>query len=296
MFNNFSSSCLDSYPNNIEIIDLNYKNLKEFPDLSRFTNLKELYIKKNNLIRIPKLPDTLKIFDCSWNNTITYIHSIPPNLYSLNCHGNNISQLPELPSSLTYLNISCNNFSILPKLPNHLINLFCTNNKLTILPTLPNTLKSFDCSYNEIIQLPICPSELYLLCCHNNQLTEIPNSYSNITLLYCSNNNIINITSFNKLVAITFEKNIFYSIFDLSTIEQDSYIKNTCRTTRFVNIINSINKFKYTFYCLKYKSQFIKLLWSMREKKAMKEYHPNNLIKLLDNILEEDIDDIIDKW
>jgi len=76
---------IDDLPNDITVLNLNYDELYEFPDLTRFTNLQELYIVKNNFITIPKLPDTLKILDCSWNNSITSFHSIPPNLIELHC-------------------------------------------------------------------------------------------------------------------------------------------------------------------------------------------------------------------
>ena len=288
---------IDDLPNTITVLNLNYEDLHEFPDLSRFTNLKELYLKRNNFITIPKLPDTLKILDCSWNFLIKSFHSIPPNLVELHCQGNNLSYLPLLPSSLTYLNCNSNYFNFIPPLPSKLEKLFCTNNNLTMLPILPNTLTHFDCSKNKIKQLPICSRELYMISCSYNKLTEIPNSYSNVKLLYCSNNDIISIPFLSKnLAGIICGNTWIYSNFNLYDVEQHSYFIHSFVARDIAVIINKLNKFKYTYNCLKFKTQFIKLLWKMRERKAKELYHPSNLIKLLNTVSEEDVDDALEKW
>ena len=293
----FKSISIDDLPNTITVLNLNYEDLEEFPDLSRFTNLKELYIIRNYFITIPKLPDTLEILNCSWNISIRSFHSIPPNLVELHCQGNNLSYLPLLPSSLTYLNCNYNNFDFIPQLPSKLQKLFCTNNNLTILPILPDTLTYLDCSKNQIKQLPICSSNLYMISCSYNKITEIPNSYSNIKLLYCSNNDIISIPFLSKnLACITCDNTWLYSNFNLYDVEQHSYFIHSFVARDIAFIINKINKFKYTYNCLKCKPQFINWLWKMREKRAIKLYHPSNLIKLLNDVSEEEVDDVLEKW
>ena len=293
----FKSISIDDLPNTITVLNLNYEDLDEFPDLSRFTNLKELYLKKNNFITIPKLPDTLEIFDCSWNNLITSFHSIPPNLVELYCQGNKLSYLPLLPSSLTYLNCNSNNFDFIPPLPPKLEKLFCTNNNLTMLPILPNTLTYLDCNKNQIKRLPVCSKKLYIISCSYNKLTEIPNSYSNVKLLYCSNNDIISLPFLsNNLVSIRCANTWLYSNFNLYDIEHHSYFMHTFVARDITIILNKINKFKYTYNCLKCKTQFMKWLWKMRERKATELYHPSNLIKLLNEVSEEEVDEALEKW
>jgi Leucine-rich repeat (LRR) protein len=293
----FKARSIDDLPNTITVLNLNHEDLHEFPDLSRFTNLKELYLIRNYFITIPKLPDTLEILNCSWNISIMSFHSIPPNLIELHCQGNKLSYLPLLPSSLTYLNCNYNNFYFIPQLPSNLQKLFCTNNNLTILPILPNTLTYLDCSKNQINQLPICSRNLHMISCSYNKLTEIPNSYSNIKLLYCSNNDIISIPFLSKnLSAIICDNTWLYSNFNLYDVEQHSYFIHSFVARDIAVIINKLNKFKYLYNCLKCKTQLIKLLWNMREKKAKELYHPNNLIKLLNTTSEEEVDETLEKW
>ena len=292
-----TSISIDDLPNTITILNMSNEDLDEFSDLSRFTNLKELYLKKNNFITIPKLPDTLEILDCSWNNLITSFHSIPPNLVELHCQGNKLSYLPLLPSSLTYLNCNSNNFDFIPPLPSKLEKLFCTNNNLTMLPILPDTLTYLDCSKNQIKQLPMCSSKLHMLSCSYNKLTEIPNSYSNIKLLYCSNNDIISVPFLSKnLLCIICNNTWLYSNFDLDDVEKYSYLMHTFVARDIAILLNKINKFKYTYNCLKCKTQFMKWLWKMRERRATELYHPSNLIKLLNTTSEEEVDKALEKW
>ena len=292
-----TSISIDDLPNTITILNLNYDDLYEFPDLTRFTNLQELYIVKNNFITIPKLPDTLKILDCSWNNTITSFHSIPPNLVELHCQGNKLSYLPLLPSSLEHLSCGTNNFDFIPPLPSNLKKLFCMNNNLTMLPILPNTLTYLDCSKNQIKRLPICSRNLHMFSCSYNKLTEIPNSYFNVKLLYCSNNDIISLPFLSKnLACIKCDNTWLYSTFNLHNVEEYSYFMNTIVARDIARIINKLNKIKYTYNCLKCKIQFIKWLWKMREKRATELYHPSNLIKLLESVMEDEIDEALEKW
>lgn len=288
---------IDDLPNDITVLNLNYHNLHKFPDLSRFTNLQELYLTKNHVNTIPKLPDTLKILDCSWNNSITSFHSIPPNLVELHCQGNKLSYLPLLPSSLIYLNCTSNNFDFIPPLPSNLQKLFCTNNNLTMLPILPNTLTYLDCGKNKIKQLPICSSKLHMLNCSYNKLNEIPNSYYNVKLLYCSNNNIISLPFLSKnLVGIVCSNTWLYINFNLYQVEQYSYFVNSFVSRDISRIINKLNKFKYTYNCLKCKTQFMKWLWKTKERMAREIYHPSNLIKLLNTVSEEEVDEALEKW
>ena len=66
------------------------------------------------------------------------------------------------------------------------------------------------------------------------------------------------------------------------------------------NISLCLERFKMTFYCLKYKTKLQNWLWvKVRLPKIKKMYHPNNLNELLytgNNMTEEEFDDIITNW
>jgi hypothetical protein len=75
-----------------------------------------------------------------------------------------------------------------------------------------------------------------------------------------------------------------------------------CEIINPVNSINSLkieikklNNFIFLYYCLRYKKQFRKLLYEkVREPVAIKKYHPNNLIKRLDE--NSDLDMVLEEW
>ena len=67
------------------------------------------------------------------------------------------------------------------------------------------------------------------------------------------------------------------------------------------NKLKKLYNFKYLFYCLKYKNKFRNWLWiKIREPKIKKQYHPNNLLILLneidDNNYEEKMDSLLNNW
>ena len=64
--------------------------------------------------------------------------------------------------------------------------------------------------------------------------------------------------------------------------------------------INIINQFRELFYALKYKKQFLDLLWvRIREPKIRNKYHPNNLIAMLEGkeeISVDELDTLLESW
>jgi len=56
--------------------------------------------------------------------------------------------------------------------------------------------------------------------------------------------------------------------------------------------------FRHLYYSLKFKSQFLHLLWKIREPKIIKKYHPSYLEELLKDDVEGtlDIDMVLDNW
>jgi hypothetical protein len=65
------------------------------------------------------------------------------------------------------------------------------------------------------------------------------------------------------------------------------------------NQIEIINQFRELFYALKYKKQFIKWLWHIREPKIRNKYKPENLIALLEGKEEstlDELDELLENW
>jgi hypothetical protein len=59
--------------------------------------------------------------------------------------------------------------------------------------------------------------------------------------------------------------------------------------------IETLNNFCHLYYSLRFKKQLRKLLWEkVREKQIMNKYHPNYLLKNLEE--NADLDDFLNKW
>ena len=229
------------------------------PDLSRFYKLTELQCIYNQLTQLPTLPPTLKYLSCC-HNQLTQLPTLPPTLIMLYCSNNQLTQLPTLPPTLTMLLCSYNQFTQLPTLPPTLTDLYCYNNQLSQLPSLPSTLK-------------------YLVCC-NNQLTQLPTLPSTLLHLDCRNN------------LFPYDHEIHDEIYDRTN--KTKYI------IQMTNKNNIIIRFKELFYALKYKKKFRHLLWvHIREPKIRTKYHPDNLIKMLEdreNLTLDELDEFDNKW
>jgi hypothetical protein len=220
---------LDSLPNDIKIINLESKNLKELPDLSRFTNLEILNCSENKLTSIPRLNNTLEI---------------------LYCDNNKLKNLPKLNDNLEIL---C-----------------CDNNKLKNLPQLNNNLRVLYCSDNYLDSLPKLNDNLKILHCNNNKLNILP---------------LLN----NKILEFHFYENPIYDVIGTTDI-------NTVKRK-----LSILNKFKNMYYYLKFKKKFRDILWiKIREPKIRKQYSPENLIKLLSTMNDENDEDefymLIENW
>jgi len=123
---------LNSLSEDILTIDISCKDIKSFPDLIRFKNLKELYCYDNYLTSIPSLPQNLEKLYCE-NNRLTSLPTLPENLKELDCDYNRLNFLSTLPQNLEKLN--------------------CSHNQLNLLPTLPQNLKILYCFINPIYEI-----------------------------------------------------------------------------------------------------------------------------------------------
>jgi len=144
--------CLDLLPNDVENINVSYKNLNYLPDLSRFKKLKVLYCSGNKLSSLPILPENLIELYCSCNK-LTSLPVLPEKLMVIHCNYNQLTSLPVLPEKLKESYCSCNKLTSLPVLNENLELLYCYNNNLTSLPVLPENLKELYYHSNPIYDI-----------------------------------------------------------------------------------------------------------------------------------------------
>lgn len=145
------SQYLDSLPSNIREIQLQEKNLKWLPDLTRFTQLRLFSCSNNKLTSLPALPDSLETLFCS-NNILTNLPALPLSLKELYCDNNKLTSLPLLPDNVLFtINCSNNQLTILPKIPDSLYMLYCYNNQINYIPE-GKGMKILNCYNNPIYE------------------------------------------------------------------------------------------------------------------------------------------------
>jgi len=116
--------------------------------------------------------------------------ALPPNLKSLTCYDNQLTQLPKLPATLEYIRCSNNLLTTLPSpLPDGLEVIECIQNKLQSLPTLPKNLKELVVWDNQLTVLPALPEGLEVLKCTNNKLWKLPELPATLRVLSWQGNN-----------------------------------------------------------------------------------------------------------
>lgn len=237
---------------------------------------------------------------------LIHLPSLPPSLTFLTCCNHKLTQLPELHFGLKNLICNNNEFSCLPKLPESLEQLFCYDNKLTSLPELPKSLKHLNCSNNLLTSLPILPPDLLTLSCINNKLKDLPSLPSLLVRINCSNNCIQYLPEIpDSLDELICGNNPFHSeryiyVRDLNNYSSEDDISFYRPLKHILDKIKTLNKFRELFYALKYKKQFRDLLWvKIREPKIRIKYHPDNLLKMLEEKGELDLDELdefMEQW
>ena len=219
---------------------------------------------------ITYLPDlsrftNLKILYCS-HNKLTSLSLLNPNLEELYCSYNKLTSLPKLNPNLKILCCHHNLLTILPPLTEKIEKLYCYNNKLTSLPPLNISLNELWCSYNQLTSLPSLNINLEELFCSYNSLTSFPNLNPKLKKCCCHLNPIYDIIYNSNMTILRYN-------------------------------IETLNRFKELFYCLKYKAKFRYLLWfKLREPKIQKKYHPTNLAILLNENNNIDLCKILNEW
>ena len=284
--------CSDNYlselpPLNDSLLELHCScnKLKKIPPLN--ANLKILLCSYNELEELPDFTSNLEMV-CCINNRIKYLPELNNKLLDLWCAYNKISVLPNLNDNLKYLNCSSNNLTNLPELNEKLEILNCSKNELKDMPKLNIFLNKLDCSENKLKYLSFLPTSLKYLYCYFNNLESLP-PVNNLEILYCSYNNLTCIPPLSTWYLTTLRSGgnpIHYVLNDtLYNYKRFSVNLNSLgEKRRRIKALKTIYKFRDVYYHLKYRQQFINLLWKTRENIAKKKYHPSNLIFLLDSL------------
>jgi Leucine-rich repeat (LRR) protein len=291
---------LQNLPSNIKSLYLSGERLEEFPDLSRFTELEELYCANNRLSRLPHnlcimLPN-LKVLACSGNN-LTELPPLGDQLESLYCINNMLTRLPTLPASLKCLFCSFNRICELPDLPPNLKDLMCGDNILTNIPELPDTLKQLYCGNNLITHLPKIVDSLKVLSCFNNQIRVLPELPDSLTELICYENELTSIPCLGPNVEeIDFQDNPIYDVihdaarcdeYDAHEYYNDDGVNPTKRNM-IIHTVRIIHNFRKMYYLNKFKGKFRDLLWvKIREPQIREQYAPYKILNLLNEIGED---------
>jgi hypothetical protein len=144
-----------------------------------------------------------------------------------------------------------------------------SNKKLTFIPDLSKFTKltHLICSGNKLTQLPPLNNELLHLNCDSNNIKYLPNLSHSLFTLYFKYNPIDDIlkTFVFKIGGLTLGKKI-----------------------------KILNSFRYTYYCLRFKTQFKKWLWEkVREPKIMQKFHPDHLNTLKET---DDLEVFLEDW
>lgn len=166
------------------------------------------------------------------------------------------SYLNLLPSDIEVINISNRRLDYIPSLEkfSKLKIFICDDNVITSLPPLPLSLEILRCERNRLTSLPILPPLLHTLYCEGNQLTNLPSLPPQLRTLICT---------FNKLNSIP---EIPHTLKLLDCF-------NNPLPFHYIKVWNIFNKFKNTFYKLKYGSKlerfFIK---NIRNKRINSDY------------------------
>ena len=196
---NFRNSLLSLYPkgyitqtdvNNCTFMNLSDKGISNLKGIEYFTNMRVIYLDRNNLTSLSRLSSLTKLTKllCHYNQLTSLDLSPFSNLEHLNCSNNKLTTLNASgKSSLQYL--LCQNNTLLTSL-------YCYSDNLTTLNvtgcTALNTLK---CYYNanlaSITGLADCTAITYLDCedCAITDLSAVQ-SMTNIEKLYARNNKL----------------------------------------------------------------------------------------------------------
>jgi len=145
---------------------------------------------------------------------------------------------------------------------------------------------------NQLTYLPIFNDKLQVIRCRGNQIKSLPNIH-NVNFIDFGMNPIYKVLHKPSKYSNNQNNENQYDY-----IYYDSIIYNNIHILK--EKINTLNQFRFTFYCYKFKNKLRQWLWvNIREPKIKEKYHPDKLFELLKNIDDNDQDDfdnILDQW
>ncbi len=158
-------------------------------------------------------------------------------------------------------------------LPDNVERINLTDLGLYELPDLSRfyNLKILYCDENNLTSIPFIPT-LETLSCEDNLIKYIP-SMPKLRVLFCDDNKIEYLPFLPNIHLITMKNNPY-------EYDYNEYIL--------------ICKIVFILNCLKLKKKFIAWYWRSGREKIEKKYHPNNLIKFIDE--SSDWENELDEW
>ena len=157
----------------VGVLVMNGAGITDFSGIQYFTNLSTLYCQVNPIVSGAEHPPpslmALYIRNCGPDTLPS-----SPNIWFLQCQGNNLTSLPLLPNTLEELWCDINPLPALPTLPSSLCTFYCEGIGLTSLPSLSAGPEILGCSSDPLTSLPTLPAALEKLYCDDNLLAALP--------------------------------------------------------------------------------------------------------------------------
>ena len=183
------------------------KTINVILDMSKFSDLKTLWLQYIKIDQIINLPDILEYVSL-FNIKLKSISNIPINAKTIHLSNNLLTQLPSFNAcaNLFEILISKSEISEISIVNNTVKRIYLNNNKLKNWPNLETiNLEKIYLNNNKIKEIPPSINELLKLTAleiANNKLTEINiDANSKIILLNISKNKITNISSLPKRIS-----------------------------------------------------------------------------------------------
>lgn len=264
----------DQISKDLENISLIDKKINFIPNLLRFTNLITLTLLRCSIKSLSTLPNSLETLIIT-RSELEYLPNLEnTRLIEILCSHNNLKSLPKFPNTLRSLNVSYNKLTTITDLPHSLEDVILSSNQLEKIKYFPNNARIINVNYNFLTELPTVPEKTNELMCNHNKLVSMPEIKSYNMWYLC----------FNCEVHGFFRCN------------EEGY-HNKIEVKEIIKKINLVNKFKSTYYHLLCRTKLRRWLWEyVREPKIRELYHPNKLNKLLENVNEDDLEEVLDDW
>lgn len=173
-------------PKNLKILNVSYNKLNHLPDVIP-NNLIAINASNNSINYVPKLPDCVKIVDCS-HNTIKWYDQKLSNIVKLKLGYNHLNyfKFSCLSDFIEVLDLGSNQLTEfdIEEFPKSLKTLILADNRFKKIPILNDGLEHFDIHKNNIENIgdDNIPDTIQYLDCSNNNLKILSD-----TLIKCIN-------------------------------------------------------------------------------------------------------------